>query len=282
ISVDYVTLIISCVLDIFIIVVNVQDFCVNRRLPLSDQLLLSLSVFGLLHELNEGYLLYINLLLGPYNVYSVQTLHFFTYVNSCTLWLSALLSLHFCLKIVNITQRFYIDLQRRFPMFFPWIIIAFPLGYFFMCLYSSLEINPKCLLNATQQEGISFYMFPRCFWPLLIFMIICVLCAFISLVSTLTIAVSLLGHVRRIQANTEGSRSPNIDAHIQAVKTVTGLLIANILRVTFVSTLALSELKLQWEFILGILIFFSHILSSYFFIKGTKKLHNALTEFLSC
>ncbi|KAG8546503.1 hypothetical protein GDO81_018776 [Engystomops pustulosus] len=184
ISVDYVTLIISFILNIFIIVVNVQDFGKNRRLPLSDQLLLSLSVFGLLHELSDGYFLYFDLLPGPSNDYSIKYLYFFMYMNLCTLWLSALLSLHFCLKIVNITQRFYIDLQRRFPMLFPWIIIAFSLGYFFMCLYSSLGINPKCLLNTTQQEDI--------------------------------------------------------------------------------------------------LIFLCNILSSYFFIKGTKKLHNALVEILIC
>ncbi|KAG8546502.1 hypothetical protein GDO81_018775, partial [Engystomops pustulosus] len=245
IYINFVTIIISLPGNIFIVAVNLLDFYKNHRLPISDQLILGFSVFSLLYGLNEGYILYTDLTrLYSYRYITIEK-HFFMYVNSCTLWFSALLSLHFCLKIVNINHRFYIGLQRRFPTLFPWVIIASPIGYFFLGLYSVLWREQECLQNTTSQN-VSAEESTRCSWYLFIFMITCVLCTFFCSVSALTIASSLFKHMKRIQENTEGSRSPNMDAHIRAIKMITTLLAANIQIFTSVLILVLLKTSLPW------------------------------------
>ncbi|KAG8594123.1 hypothetical protein GDO81_001090 [Engystomops pustulosus] len=280
IYIHFVTIIISFSGNIFIVSVNLLDFYKNRRLPISDQLILGFSVFSLLYGLNEGYILIIDLTQFYSSEYFNIEKHFFMYVNSCTLWFPSLLSLHFCLKIVNINNRFYVGLQRRFPTLFPWVIIASPIGYFFLGLYSVLWRERECLQNTTSQN-LSAEESTRCSWSLFIFTITCVLCTFFCSVSALTIASSLLKHMRRVQQNTEGSRSPNMDSHIRAIKTIGTLLATNILIFISVSILVLDKTAVPWRYLLGILISFCHILSSYFLIKGTKKLDKTLAEILN-
>ncbi|KAG8542204.1 hypothetical protein GDO81_027247 [Engystomops pustulosus] len=270
------TLMIAFLENIFIIVVNFLDFCEKRRLPISDQLILGFSVSSLLHGLQKWYILCKCLLNLPRNEYDMKATHVFMYLNLCTLMFSALLSLHFCLKIVNINHRFYIGAQRKCPKLFPWIIIAFPLGFFFLNLFSALEISPECLQNTTFTIIVAIKMSPRCSWSLLFFSTFCILCASFCSVSASTIIFSLFKHMKTIHGNSEGSRSPNMDAHIRAVKTVTSLLAANIF--IFIST---TILRYILSFPLGILISISHIFSSYFLIKGTKKLDKALAEIVN-
>ncbi|XP_075699579.1 taste receptor type 2 member 9-like [Rhinoderma darwinii] len=270
---NFVTLMLSYPGNIFIITVNILDFCKNRRLPLSDRLIFGFSVFSLLHGLTKGYILHRNLFQLAMNEFDKNATHVFMYLNMCTLWFSALLSIHFCLKIVNINNWFYICLQRRSPKMFPCMIIAFLLGYFLLTLYSALEANLECLPNITSK--LVFIMeSPRCSWLLLIFLIICVLCAFLCSISALTILISLVKHMKRIKENTKESRTPNMDAHIRAITTVTTLLAANILIFCFLFITVFSEVK--WIYLFGVLISICHIFSSYFLMKGTKKLDEAL------
>ncbi|XP_056401101.1 taste receptor type 2 member 50-like, partial [Hyla sarda] len=253
------------------------DFCKTRRLPLSDQLILGLSASNLLHALQKGYVLYKLLFHLARNEYDEITTQVFTYLNMCTLWFSTLLSIHFCLKIVNIHHWFYIGLQKRIPTLFPWITITFLLGFFFLTLYSALEITQDCLLNTTSKVK---SMKPgRCSWLFYLFIALSSLFSFLCSVSALTIIISLCKHMKRIQENTEGSRSPNMDAHIRAIKTVTTLLATNILICTsvFLAIIIQSILTIP----IGILISICHIFSSYFLIKGTKKLDKTFLKILN-
>ncbi|XP_069624322.1 taste receptor type 2 member 2-like [Ranitomeya imitator] len=212
--------------NIFIIVVNILDFFKNRRLLLSDQLIFGFNVFSLLNGLHEGYILCTDIFPRIKNEYTAKEAHVSMYFSLSTLWFSALLSVHFCLKIVNINCGFYISLQRRFPKLFPWIIIAFLLEISFLSFYSALDTNQRCLQNTTSNLAFLKKSF-QCSWLIWIFMIASGLCTFICSLSALTILISLIKHMRRIQGNSEGSNSPNMEAHIRAVKTITTLLAAN-------------------------------------------------------
>ncbi|KAG8539157.1 hypothetical protein GDO81_021335 [Engystomops pustulosus] len=269
-----VTLIIPLPGNIFIIVVNIQDYFKNRRLLLSDHLMIGLSVFNLLHEL-------LDTVVFTSKFFEENTTYGYMYLNMCSVTFSSLLSIHFCLKIVNIHHWFYIGLQRRFSKLLPWPLMTVISGYFFLSLYSVLEIKPGCLLNTTSSD-FSLNLSPRCSWSLLILMICSGLCTVLCTVSALTILISLLKHMKRIQENTEGSRSPNMDAHIRAVKTITVLLVANI--VIFISLLWNNLLftwnETTWTYLFNVLIPICHIFSCYSLIKGTKKLDMALAKIL--
>ncbi|KAG9461504.1 hypothetical protein GDO78_016644, partial [Eleutherodactylus coqui] len=277
-SINIVTLIISLPGNIFIIVVNIIDFFKNRRLLLSEQLIFGFSIFNLLHALQKGYILYENLFHLVRSEYYKKATYVFMYLNMCTLSFSTLLILHFCLKIVNINHRFYICLQRRFPKSFPWIIITFLLGFFFLSLGSALDTNQECFLNTTLSAP-DLLETLRCSWPLRLFLIICGLCSLFCSVSAITIIISLFKHMNRIQENTERFRSPNMESHICAIKTVTTLLAANFLMFSSLVTVTMSTPKSIFSF--GIVISLCHTFSSYFLIRGTKKLEKTLENVLN-
>ncbi|XP_069830461.1 taste receptor type 2 member 40-like [Dendropsophus ebraccatus] len=275
IAISYVTLILSLPGNFFIIAVNTGEVCRNRRLALSDWLIVGFSVFCFLHGLHECYIMYMDLFLFYRN-----DLQIFMYLNMCSLWFSALLSIHYCLKIVTIHHWFYSHLQRRFPQLFPWIHLAFSFVHSFLTVCSALDTKPEChQVNTTESKVISLKTPVRCYWIILLFQIICLLCTFLCSVSASTILISLCKHMKRIQENSEGSGSPNIEAHIHAATTVSTLLVTNILIFTSVTILTLSDDF--WVYLFGILLSLCHIFSSYFLIKGTKRLNKTLTKILN-
>ncbi|XP_069829071.1 taste receptor type 2 member 4-like [Dendropsophus ebraccatus] len=274
IAISYVTAIISLPGNIFIIVVNIVDSHRNRERTLGDRLIFYFSIFTFLHGLIEMLILCLVLLTSYSNV-----IHFTMYFSMCTLWFSALLSIHYCLKIVTIHHWFYIRLQRGFPKSFPWIHLAFFLGFAFINFSSNLDKKQECLLNTTDPQAGSVQISPRCAWLTLIFLIICALCTFLSSVSASTILISLCKHMKRIQENSGASGSPNIAAHIRAVRTVSTLMVTNIL--IFISMAIMILEQETWIYLFDSSIFICYTFSSYFFIKGTKKLERMLAEILN-
>ncbi|KAG9464254.1 hypothetical protein GDO78_020244, partial [Eleutherodactylus coqui] len=273
-SLNFVTLIISFPPNFFIIAVNILDFFKTRRLLLSDLLISGITIANLLQSFLKAFLQYhFQLISKGYLKIGVFVA---LYLSTCTLLFSALLSIHFCLKIVNINHRFYICLQRSLPKLFPGIILTFLLGCLFLNLHSALDTNQGCLSNTTSK--LVEVTHPKCSWSLFITMTISALGTFLCFVSALTILISLLKHMKRIQGNTEGSGSPNMEAHIRAIKTITSLLAANSFTFTSIFMRAFSEGF--WIFLSGLLISVCYIFSSYFFIKGTKKLDKTLEEIL--
>ncbi|KAG9467899.1 hypothetical protein GDO78_014075 [Eleutherodactylus coqui] len=275
-SLSFVTLIISFPTNFFIIAVNILDFFNTKKFLLTDFLICVISFVNLLHGFLKALVQYHYHLISK--EYLKISVHVGLYTSMNTLLFSALLSIHLCLKIVNINHRFYICLQRSFPKWFPWIIITFLLGCFFLNLHSALETNHDCLSNTTSKV-IQVKIPARCSWLILIILAVYVLGTLFCSVSILTILIFLLKHMKRAQENIEGSGSPNMEAHIRAIKTITSLLAANILAFTFIFILGFGEKILVSVF--GFLVSVSHICSSYFFIKGTKKLEKTLKEMLN-
>ncbi|KAG9480844.1 hypothetical protein GDO78_010227 [Eleutherodactylus coqui] len=270
--INIVMLIISFPGNILIIAVNILDFCKNRRLPVSDQLIFGCSVFSLLHGLVE-------IVQFAIEEYHLITAHILMYFNIGTICFSALLNIHFCLKIVNINHWFYIGLQRRFSMLIYWPLMTFLLGYTLINFLSLLYIKQKVLLNTTSAVVES----QACSWSLFICMSMSVFDTLLCLVSTLTIVIHLFQHMKRIQENTMGSRSPNMEVYIRTVITVTTLLAANILLFSsmFFRCILVALNEMFGLHLFSILISTCHIFSSYFIIKGTKKLDTVLVKVLN-
>ncbi|KAG9469514.1 hypothetical protein GDO78_020326 [Eleutherodactylus coqui] len=272
---NFVTLIILFPANVFIIAVNILHFFKTKRLLLSDLLISTISVANLLHGFLKAFLQYYYHLISK--EYFKINLLVALYLIMSTVLFSALLSIHFCLKIVNINHRFYICLQRSFTKLFPWIIITFLLGCFFLNLHSVLEKNHDCFLNTTSNVA-PVKMAARCSWSILIILAFYALETTLCSVPALIILISLLKHMKRIQGNTEGSGSPNMEAHICAIKTITSLLVANIFTFTSVFMRVFSEGFCF--FLAGFLVSVCYIFSSYFFIKGTQKLNKTLEKIL--
>ncbi|KAM8921413.1 taste receptor type 2 member 7-like [Pelodytes ibericus] len=267
----------------FISSVNIMDLIKQKRLCVTDQLITGISVFSLLLQFIELTDWFFQLIQSE-SIYEGEkeltlSISFLT-VLLCYLWFCSWLCVHFCLKIVNINNRSYVCLQRGFSKMFPWLLIPSIFGPVSVSLPVALkEWSPSNttlgISNQTNGMGHSFCSHHVYFAVASLGFLLCS-------VSAVTIISSLYRHVRRMQDNAEGSRSPNVQAHIRAVKTVTSLLVLNVIMFTSLTLGIIKYDSMDWQYALTVLVSISHFLSSLNLIKGNSKLDGKLSDMLSC
>ncbi|XP_069506009.1 taste receptor type 2 member 40-like [Ambystoma mexicanum] len=164
-----------------------------------------------------------------------------SFLVASSLWFSTWLSVYYCMKIVNCTHPSYVWIKARFPGIVPWLLT----GSVLVSLASSMPVGCDIHLESTSkapsnhsqemssnvsadgpittlvfgsgcsttfaiQEGLSF--------P-----------AFLLLSSSAgAIMTSLYRHMRRMAQNADSFRSPDLTAHVGALKTVAMLLVLNV------------------------------------------------------
>ncbi|KAM8921409.1 taste receptor type 2 member 40-like [Pelodytes ibericus] len=274
----------------FIFSVNIMNLIEQKRLCVTDQLITGISVFSLLLgfiELNNWLSRVIQSDTFFYGDHRNSAYAYSFPVLLCYLWFSAWLCVHFCLKIVTINQRFYRCLQRGFPKMFPWILIFLILGSMLVSLPIIFNITkglspPNTILGYSNQSSS-----PRdkicgthvCLYQT--YFVACLLGFLLCSMSAVTIIWSLYRHVIHMRDNAEGSRSPNMEAHIRAVKTVTSILIVNIILFTILAIYIFKNGDYLWQCILSIIISIFHLICSLNLIKGNRKLDEKLSYILS-
>ncbi|KAG8547308.1 hypothetical protein GDO81_028558 [Engystomops pustulosus] len=216
---------------IFIIVVNILDWRRNKRLNISDQLISGLGLLTLLHKIAQVTFRY-DVLLGGLHVHTSFTWFCirltFNSLNFCILLLSTLLAIHFCLKIVNINQNFYIYIQRMFPKMFPWILLP--------SVLVSLLISVPAAQSTSQLNSISFGLFNTSSFSMDIFISVPLYYTFyafrfaIFFILLLTTILSLSRHIHWLRNNSGNLGSETVQAHVGAVKTLSCLFFLNLLQ----------------------------------------------------
>ncbi|KAM8921406.1 taste receptor type 2 member 7-like [Pelodytes ibericus] len=201
----------------FIFSVNIIDLIKQKRLCVTDQLITGISVFSFVLHFLELHNWFSRV------IYS-KDLFKSDYTNTvylrialvCYLWFSAWLCVHFCLKIVNIKQRFYRLVQKGFPKMFPWILILSLLGSMSVNLPIAVDLMkglspPNTTCGCLEETYIA----------------VCIPGFLLCLISAGTIIWSLYRHMRRMRGIADGSRSPNTEAHVRAIKTIASILFVN-------------------------------------------------------
>ncbi|KAM8921410.1 taste receptor type 2 member 7-like [Pelodytes ibericus] len=270
----------------FISSINIMDLIKQKRLCVTDQLITGISVFSLFLQFIELTDWFSHLIHSESIYKGEQELtfsFFFLTVLLCYLWFCSWLCVHFCLKIVNINQRFYVCLQRGFPKMFPCLLIPSILGP----VSVSLPVAFKNLSPSNTTLGISNQTGWLCvtgqsFCSHHVYLAVSSLGFLLCSISAVTIISSLYRHMRRMQDNAEGSRSPNVEAHIRAVKTVTSILVLNVIMFTSLTLSVIKYDSVDWQYALTVLVSICHFLSSLNLIKGNSKLDGKLSDMLSC
>ncbi|KAG9465367.1 hypothetical protein GDO78_018438, partial [Eleutherodactylus coqui] len=261
----------------FILVVNVLDWRKNKKLDISDQLISGLSALSLIHRISQisfrctafihGNTIFLRL--------SIALMHLSVIL--CTLLFSTLIAIHFCLKIVNINQNFYICIQRTFPKLFPWILLLLFLASFFIS-GPVAENMSKQFLNST-----NVLLQPRssplkALISLKLYFVFTSFCFLIIVISLLITVVSLYRHIHRIQNNANNFRSETVEAHVTAVKTLISLLCLDFIYFFLLFVIVLKRHSFVWMNTVTLLLAIWHALGSLILIRGSSKLKKMLLK----
>uniref|UniRef100_A0A8C5R820 Taste receptor type 2 n=1 Tax=Leptobrachium leishanense TaxID=445787 RepID=A0A8C5R820_9ANUR len=272
-GIEFIILGVSGSVNMFIFIVNLIDLIKNKTLLVTDQLIFGISSINLLFCAMKPY----TFILAMKRSKSVNSdiADMFTWVimlsrNCCNLWLSDLICLHFCFKLVNFKQKIYIYLQQRFHKMFPWIFLP-------IILVSCLVTIPLYFNKEMFSQNDTFLIKPekRSYYFFIPYIAVTALGCILNTFSAMMILISLCKHIRKMK---QGSIIPNMNVHINAAKIVSCMLILNNLSFAmFISVLLYDNSKL---FSSGL------ILMSYLFIfiaslnivKGSNKLAKKLNE----
>ncbi|XP_071972604.1 taste receptor type 2 member 114-like [Engystomops pustulosus] len=171
---------------------------------------------------------------------------------SCNVWFSTFLCVYFCLKIVNVKNTLYICLQRNFQKVFPRLFISAILGSVLVCVPFILKV-----IEETSAVNMSTINKKRNLRDIVItyrdssaFIILSWTALLILSISALAIVTSLFKHMNQVQENFGGFRSPNMKAHVQALKTIIFFLLINFLMlITATANITLQEMTLHYVII---------------------------------
>ncbi|XP_075139601.1 taste receptor type 2 member 1-like [Leptodactylus fuscus] len=272
--IDLVSTLISFPGYLFILAVNILDLIKNKRLDISDQLISGIGLFLLLHRLEYTNIDYICITNSrdAISQYTQWIQLFYVSIIFCTLLFSTWLSIHFCLKIVNINHNLYISIPRMFPKMFPWILLRSVLASVVICAPPALIFAREQVPNSNNTLQNPRHSFVKVF-PFFAFSTLCLLLFFSS---ALNIILSLHRHITQLHKNSLGFRSQTVEAHVTAVKTVLSLLTFNLFYFALMIFLIVSQLHQLGIPVFSLLYGLCHILGVPILIQGSSKLQKNL------
>ncbi|KAG8547311.1 hypothetical protein GDO81_028561 [Engystomops pustulosus] len=268
---------------IFILAMNILEWKKNKRLDISDQLISGLGLLSFLYKVFQVGFKCVEVIHGVQAFTGSAWLSVYLIYNSlnfCTLLFSTWLTIHFCLKIVNINQNFYIYIQRMFPKMFPWILLPSVLVSLLISLPAAQDLS-KHYSNSTFLLNLGSSQLKR-FHYLKLYYSITSFCFVFSLIPLLITIVSLCRHIHRMQSHSLRLRADSVSAHVYAVKTLILLLCLNCLQ--FVIPVLVTQRRYNSTFIPVIFLFLVmwHLCNLPILIRGSSKLQKKLHEIWIC
>ncbi|XP_069829454.1 taste receptor type 2 member 9-like [Dendropsophus ebraccatus] len=232
-SVLYTECIAGVIINLIIVAVNLIKWKTMKSLPIGDKILSSLatsrSLFLFIIFLS---FLYHLLNLWNNNILAVYIVGIITIIlNSTNLWFSTVLCVFYCVKITSYNWKFFIFLKTKISTLVPWsllasLMISVACGLLFGWFIYNEEIQNLTMKNMTVSRtkknknidtmslGLLLISCP----PFLIF-----------LVADCLLLHSLWMHTRRMRSSGSGFRSPNLETHFSAVKSMSFFLVLQIL-----------------------------------------------------
>ncbi|KAG8547310.1 hypothetical protein GDO81_028560 [Engystomops pustulosus] len=275
-AIDSISLLMTLPEYVFIQVVIILEWRKNKRFDISDQLISGLGLLSLIHKISQVNMRYTSVRDGLHSLIFFSSLSFnvtCNFINLCTLLFSTWLSIHFCLKIVNINHNLYIYIHRMFPKMFPWILfpsvlvsllISGPYAYDFAQLYSNSTVFllPSYFTNIFLSLKLYFAFYSFCFIGLCIPLLVTI--------------VSLYRHIHQMQSHS--LRSDSVKAHIHVVITLVSLLCLNFLHFLLPILIMFEGKEVHLMNINILLLEIWHFFDLPVLIRGNKKLQKKLYE----
>ncbi|XP_033372727.1 taste receptor type 2 member 40-like [Parus major] len=156
----------------------------------------------------------------------------YVFLNYCSLWFGAWLSVFYCIKTTTFTQSFFIWLKQRIARLVPWMLLT---SWFcsFIAAIPFIWDDYSVQRNFTTPQLTTNTSAMRTTWKDSLGLVI-LLCnastaLILSVVSSVLLIRSLWIHRRRMQNNASGFTDPSSEAHISAIKSVFSFLIIYII-----------------------------------------------------
>ncbi|XP_068102468.1 septin-12 [Hyperolius riggenbachi] len=273
--------------NVFILLVILRDVVNSRRLPINDQLIFGICFFNVLHQLTFIFgdiVVLVNRELLLNNVLHMAIDNLSVAFMLCCFWLSTLLSVYFCLKIVNMKQKSYILLQKTFPKLFHKFLVVIVVGSLVLPFCSYFLSSYHGFQNSTFHDNghqLAFTMHEHdTYLKLLVSSLstvsFLVLCLCVGIITS-----SLCRHIGNIQANPGSSRAISTQAHTHAIVNILLLLMSSIMWV-FTELIWIVP-NVYHIAILAMAAFSSlhHVSTPLILIMGNRKLEKSFCKFLS-
>ncbi|KAG8549016.1 hypothetical protein GDO81_023128, partial [Engystomops pustulosus] len=269
---DYITFLTFIPANMFIFIVNLLTWIKDKKLPQVDQLITSISVCNILedvlHKMRFLNMSYDDLMMT--NMYLVV----FLMIMFCNIWFSTFLCVYFCLKIVNVKNTLYICLQRNFQKILPWLFVSVILVSVLLSVPVILKYLEQATVNSTLNTSSSTSAYIKA-KDIASFMILSWTAMLIFSISVLGIVTSLIKHIDQVQQNFGGFRSPNMEAHVQALRTVISFLINNIIILCTFTIIMTSHNKIL-KYVIVPFYTISKVVVCWNLIKGNRNLEKSL------
>ncbi|KAM8813456.1 taste receptor type 2 member 40 [Rhynchonycteris naso] len=227
---------IECIIGIigngFIATIHRAKWARHRRLPVGDCILWMLSFSRLLLQLwmmlenTHSLLLQVDYIQNTVYAPFKAVVMFLNYSN---LWLTAWLTIYYCLRIANFTHPLFSVTKRKVPVLMPWLLrlsllvslcLSFPFSNDVFTVYMNSSI-PIPSSNSTKK-----YFFEI---NVVNLVLLYNLGIFISLIvfvlATTLLIISLKRHTLHINSSAMGSRDPSMEAHMGAIRAISYFLI---------------------------------------------------------
>ncbi|KAM5191374.1 taste receptor type 2 member 4-like [Mantella aurantiaca] len=228
-SIDCVTSFCSFSGNGFILIMNLFAWIKNKTLTVSDQLTSGISLLEALYEVLKawGYI-YLTEINGHTD--ATMSLVIASTIVSSRFWFSTCLCVNFCLKIVNLKKGFYIYLQKTFPRNALWFSLLCSLASFLLSFGIGFGVAVVPSLNSSlgvvgHNVSLGLVLNTGCTLVCQAFISESLLGLLLSSSSLVAIITSLCRHMKNMQRTVNGVKSPNIGVHVQAVRTMSFLLL---------------------------------------------------------
>ncbi|NP_001034964.1 bitter taste receptor Modo-T2R23 [Monodelphis domestica] len=215
----------------FIVVVNCTDWIRHKKLLTSDLILVGLAIsrIGLLCTMMWTAYLFVN---GLYAVIAdrVRVIDvFLVLTHSSSIWFATVLSIFYFLKIANFSNPFFLWMKWRINRII-YMLLGGPLVISFAFCFPMMERmyyyadhfsreRERNVSQEVQENKNKLIMFQ------ILFTLLGLIPFALTLVSLSLFILSLWRHTQQMQLNATGSRDPNTEAHVRAMKTMSSFLI---------------------------------------------------------
>ncbi|XP_069470022.1 taste receptor type 2 member 7-like [Ambystoma mexicanum] len=204
-----------------------------------------------------------------------------------SLWITTWLCLYYCVRIVNCSWPPFLWVKEKFSKMVPWLILystIVSLAISLPRIWDFLRVtSANSTLNISSNSTPTNQMTDSSSNILFVTHLTVSLLAFTGMVlSAVIIITSLHMHMKKMARGSDGFRSPQTDAHLGAIKTVSLLLILYILFYTSQSFLILRVVKRGEKAYIACTCVVSIFptLNSLILIMGSSRLKNGLVQAL--
>ncbi|XP_073418041.1 taste receptor type 2 member 40-like [Dendrobates tinctorius] len=239
----YSECIVGVIINLFIVAANLMRRKSMKSLHIGDKILSSLATSRslFLFKVFVTYLPPIHVVWVNRNLQVLSTLSAVSvFLHSTNLWFTTVLCVFYCVKITSYNWKFFILLKTKISTLFPRLLLA----SLVISISSSLPFG-WCVYEIQIQNASNFVMdnitlpkvgvYEKHLNMFLLFVVVSFPPFLIFLVADCLLIHSLWMHTRRMRRSGSGFRSPNLESHISAVKSVSCFLVLHIIYFVFMS-----------------------------------------------